>query len=68
MGKLVRCDSCNGRKQIVALGNLIKDCPYCRAIGWIEEPDSLLAAEVKQAMTEPKKKSAKKTKEEVIHG
>lgn len=31
-----KCKACNGYKQIVALGNITKDCPDCDGIGYIK--------------------------------
>lgn len=32
---LSRCTSCHGRKRIVGLGNIEKECPVCKGIGWV---------------------------------
>lgn len=32
---LQRCDQCNGRKKIIGLGGMQKDCPSCKGIGHI---------------------------------
>lgn len=34
---IIRCTQCNGRKKILSLGNMIKDCSQCRGLGHIEE-------------------------------
>jgi len=34
--KYTRCDACCGRKEIIALGNILKDCPVCCGIGFVE--------------------------------
>lgn len=32
-----RCTVCNGSKQIVGLGNMLKDCENCDAVGYVAE-------------------------------
>lgn len=39
MSKLERCDACMGKKKILGLGSIMKDCPECRGIGWIDVPE-----------------------------
>lgn len=34
---LVRCPVCRGRKKIIGLGLLEKDCDHCVGIGWISK-------------------------------
>jgi Ribonuclease G/E len=36
-----RCSSCSGKKKVVGLGSIIKDCPYCKGIGHIKCNDSI---------------------------
>jgi len=33
---ITRCDCCIGKKTIIGLGALIKDCPKCKGIGHIK--------------------------------
>ena len=37
---LDRCPACLGRKKIIGLGNMIKDCGVCHGVGYVkvEEP------------------------------
>lgn len=35
---LINCEVCKGKKTMIGLGNLIKDCYACKGIGWIEVP------------------------------
>ncbi len=39
-----QCPSCRGKKKILSLGNIIKDCVHCKGIGHVEKkvavPDS----------------------------
>jgi hypothetical protein len=32
-----RCPICNGSKQVLSLGNMLKDCDNCEAIGYVAE-------------------------------
>ena len=32
---LLRCPCCHGRKQIMGMGGMKKDCGNCNAIGWV---------------------------------
>lgn len=33
---LSRCGECGGRKQIIGLGCIYKNCPTCKGIGYVE--------------------------------
>lgn len=33
---LVRCDECQGKKVVMGLGCMQKDCSKCKAIGWLD--------------------------------
>jgi len=35
MTEIVRCDSCHGRKRLVGMGGMIKDCPACKGVGYV---------------------------------
>jgi hypothetical protein len=35
--EIKRCETCSGRKQVMGLGWMIKDCPGCHGIGWIKK-------------------------------
>ena len=39
---MVKCYSCKGTKKLLALGNLIKDCPTCSAVGYITSKDDIM--------------------------
>lgn len=32
---LSRCSSCHGRKRLIGLGNMEKECHVCKGIGWV---------------------------------
>lgn len=32
-----RCDVCNGKKQVIGMGGMIKSCSACNATGWKKE-------------------------------
>lgn len=34
---LLRCSKCNGRKKIIGLGMMEKECPTCFGIGWVSK-------------------------------
>ncbi len=72
MSDLVRCDSCEGKKNILSLGGMYKQCQPCLGIGWIaakkvdiykakEQPKSDALQELKPLSNLPKK--SKKNKE-----
>jgi hypothetical protein len=61
MANVIRCDCCQGRKQIKGLGNMEKDCPACRGIGWIDGKDKDLEQDLMEVM-KPKKKPGRKPK------
>lgn len=70
MSNVTRCEGCQGRKKIKALGNIEKDCPNCRGIGWLDNGDKSLEKELSERMdiAKPKKKPGRKPKQEpVIH-
>ena len=33
---MIRCNACQGRKTIMGLGTLERDCTECNGTGWIE--------------------------------
>lgn len=35
MSDLIRCINCQGRKQIIGLGNMTIDCMACKAVGFV---------------------------------
>jgi hypothetical protein len=35
---VVRCECCQGRKKMMGLGMLMKDCRECLGVGFIEKP------------------------------
>jgi len=35
--KLVKCEACKGKKELVGLGFTVKKCPTCKGIGYQEE-------------------------------
>lgn len=36
MTDLIRCEMCNGRKQISPLGGILKNCPTCQGVGFVQ--------------------------------
>ena len=36
MSDIIRCDSCKGRKRVLGMGGMEKQCPDCGGIGWRE--------------------------------
>jgi hypothetical protein len=63
---MIICDVCKGRKTMVGLGNLTKDCPYCNGVGWIATPDQGLKVTLKDVMMQPKRKKKKIGNENVL--
>lgn len=36
MSDIIRCECCVGKKTIIGLGGIIKKCPECKGIGFID--------------------------------
>jgi DnaJ-class molecular chaperone len=52
---LDRCPACVGKKKIMGLGSMIKDCPECHGVGYVKVPE---------VVVEPvKRKYTKKTED-----
>jgi len=61
MANAIRCDICQGKKQILSLGNLQKDCYECHGIGWLQPDED-------EPIVKPKKKKKPKFKDdEILH-
>ena len=45
---VIRCECCAGRKKIVALGGIVKDCGNCKGVGYVASiaPDKTVVAPV----------------------
>jgi len=39
MSEVIRCEACQGRKIIVGLGAMERECVVCRGIGFIEQEE-----------------------------
>lgn len=52
---ICRCNRCEGKKTVMALGNLQKDCPDCGATGYVEKP--LKKNDVRQTKRKKKPKN-----------
>ena len=63
---MISCEICRGTKKIVALGNISKDCPSCRGIGFIELPNNELKVTLKDAMINSKIRKKKKIANETV--
>ena len=35
MSEIMRCDSCHGKKKLIGLGSIVKDCPACKGVGYV---------------------------------
>jgi len=33
---LSRCDHCHGKKRMIGLGNMERDCAYCKGVGYVK--------------------------------
>lgn len=63
MGDLVRCTSCNGRKRILGMGGMEKECLPCKGIGWTEAEKPIVTLNVTNSNGSPvkvKKKPGRK--------
>lgn len=47
MSDLVKCEACKGKKRILGMGGIYKDCKTCSGIGWVEK--SITADELIEA-------------------
>jgi len=47
---IVRCETCKGKKKMMALGGLIKDCVGCSGVGFVSV-ESVVASVVDDAST-----------------
>lgn len=62
------CGACFGKKKVLCLGNLVKECPNCNGIGHVDEIDKNFIKDVEETMDLPKpKKKRKPNKENVLH-
>jgi hypothetical protein len=52
-----RCDACGGRKTVMGLGTIFKDCIKCDGVGWLEPEASVDDGKVKAVVKVVKKKS-----------
>lgn len=60
---LERCESCQGRKKMLMLGGIEKQCPFCMGIGWIAKKIDLPKAaepQLESVLEPPKKRGRKK--------
>lgn len=51
---ITRCDKCLGKKTLIGLGGLIKDCPKCEGIGHLKivlTPADIVDKEIKEIAT-----------------
>ena len=62
----ISCQDCRGTKKIVGLGNIHKDCPSCRGIGFIELPQNELKVTLKDVMDNSKIRKNKKIANETV--
>jgi hypothetical protein len=71
---MIRCTSCNGKKKVLCLGNILKECPYCGGVGFTNdtceaEMDGRVNYPPNETMDlpKPRKKPGRKPKEVVLH-
>lgn len=43
-----RCETCVGKKTILALGGLVKECPNCKGIGHVKVEEELKQSKEKK--------------------
>lgn len=53
-----RCDGCNGRKVVIGLGMIEKDCPVCAGVGYVGEKDKEDSKDVDKKLDIKSKKDA----------
>ena len=66
----IHCSICRGRKKILGLGSMMKECPSCKGAGWIEiEVKTCCGEPIEETMDIPKvkKKPGRKPKDTVMH-
>ena len=61
---LDRCSSCCGRKKIMGMGGIVKECPVCAGIGFIKvkETAKSKASDYNDSPIKIKKKPGRKPK------
>ncbi len=63
---MIRCDPCQGKKKLLMLGNIMKECPYCHGVGYIEDVKKTSTDEIMD-LPKPKKKHKKPKVEPILH-
>lgn len=63
---LIRCTRCNGRKIIIGLGMLEKQCPDCIGIGWLAKNTIDIKKPVIEDSSVTKKKRGRQPKAAVL--
>lgn len=38
---VTRCDCCMGKKTVIGLGAIVKDCPNCKGVGYVKVDDDV---------------------------
>jgi DnaJ-class molecular chaperone len=46
MTNLLKCESCNGHKNILALGNILKVCVTCNGLGFVEDKEKIICDDI----------------------
>ena len=36
----MKCYSCHGTKKLLSLGNIVKECPTCKGVGYVASVDT----------------------------
>jgi phage FluMu protein Com len=58
---LKRCPRCNGLRKIAAIGGIKKDCPNCKAIGFVEDkPVTIDSIDVEVPSAKEEKRASRK--------
>lgn len=71
MGKIIRCECCNGRKRIIGLGGMQRDCYECDGVGHLELIDESRVSDKHTELSEETretKKRGRKPKTQAQHG
>lgn len=64
---MIHCPACKGKKIMIGLGNIEKDCPSCRGVGYINPPSDDLKVTLGDVMKTGKVKKKKHNDGTILH-
>ena len=59
---VIRCESCLGRKTMMGMGGMKKDCPLCKGIGYIKTKEDKSQEKLEKVNVTRKKRGPNKVK------